>query len=138
MNSKLLQLLLVAFLVFVSADSDDLDSDSDESEENVFKTVKTTTGSIRGRLNQTLLIQRDYFAFKGIPFAKPPLRELRFKAPEPIEPWSTTLNAFQYAPACPQLDDEILFRDTREDCLYLNVFVPGTENLTQKNSVFQM
>lgn len=100
---------------------------SDEMNKNVYKTVQTNSGLIRGRLNQTLLQKKNYFAFKGIPFARPPLRELRFKAPEPVKPWSNTLDAFEYAPACPQLDNEIMFRDTREDCLHLNIFVPGEE-----------
>lgn len=107
-------------VIFISVNSYEMNKD-------VYKTVQTNNGLIRGRLNQTLLQKKNYFSFKGIPFARPPLRELRFKAPEPVKPWSNTLDAFEYAPACPQLDNEIMFRDTREDCLYLNIFVPGEE-----------
>lgn len=120
MNSKILRFCLVFTVISISVNCEDLKL-------NIYKTVQTNSGSVRGRLNQTLINQKNYFAFKGIPFAKPPIRQLRFKAPEPVEPWSNTLDAFEYAPACPQLDDEIMFRDTREDCLFLNIFVPGKE-----------
>lgn len=113
-----LRFCLAFTVIFISVNSDEMNK-------NVYKTVQTNSGLIRGRLNQTLLQKKNYFAFKGIPFARPPLRELRFKAPEPVKPWSNTLDAFEYAPACPQLDNEIMFRDTREDCLHLNIFVPG-------------
>ncbi|GFR21436.1 carboxylic ester hydrolase [Trichonephila clavata] len=40
--------------------------------------------------------------FLGIPFAKPPLGDLRFKKPLPLEPWSETLQANKTPPACVQ------------------------------------
>lgn len=42
-------------------------------------TVTTTIGSFRGRLALTMFDQRRYYAFKGMPYAEPPLGELRFK-----------------------------------------------------------
>lgn len=87
------------------------------------RTVKTNSGVIRGRLHETILKHQEYYGYKGIPFAKPPVNELRFKAPEPIKPWSGILDAFEYAPACPQHSWKVA--NTSEDCLYLNVFVPG-------------
>lgn len=93
--------------------------------ETIHKTVGTHSGPVRGRLDYSLWKQKYYFAFRGIPYAKPPVGKLRFKAPEPIEPWKTTIDTFEYAPACPQFDGEINFSDTKEDCLFLNIFVPG-------------
>lgn len=44
-----------------------------------FKIVKTTNGQIRGVRNTTLLNGVPFYAFKGIPYAKPPIDDLRFK-----------------------------------------------------------
>lgn len=90
------------------------------------RTVKTNSGVIRGRLHETILKHHEYYGYKGIPFATPPVNELRFKAPEPIKPWTGTLDAFEYPPACPQHHSwEVANSNTSEDCLFLNVFVPG-------------
>lgn len=109
-------------LFLVSASSDNFDS-------TIYKTVNTNSGSIRGRLNQTLLQEKQYFAFKGIPYAEPPIDQLRFKAPQQIEPWPNNIDAFEYGTACPQLDGDINFSETSEDCLFLNIFVPRGKSL---------
>lgn len=68
-------------------------------------------------------------AFLGVPFAEPPVGELRWRMPVP---WSgggahVTINATQFAPVCPQLPNTLTpFAETSEDCLYLNVYVPST------------
>lgn len=90
-----------------------------------YKTINTNSGPIRGRLNHTILKHQPFYAYRGIPFAKPPLRELRFKAPEPIDPWTSTFDAFEYGPPCPQHSHAVNYSDTNEDCLFLNIFVPG-------------
>ncbi|XP_050088425.1 juvenile hormone esterase [Anopheles aquasalis] len=65
-------------------------------------------------------------AFLGIPYAKPPIGELRFKAPEPFGKWSGERMAIADAPLCTQRDpyrrDEAI--SGTEDCLQLNVYVP--------------
>lgn len=69
------------------------------------------------------------FAWLGIPFASPPVGELRWRAPRPVEPWSGTLEALSHSSMCTQLlpfawlKPRIVFGD--EDCLYLNVWSPG-------------
>jgi len=68
-------------------------------------------------------------AFKGIPFAAAPVGPLRWKAPQPLKPWTGTLGARTFAPACVQ--DLTLPRafsaplDLSEDCLHLNVWTPA-------------
>lgn len=47
--------------------------------ENIYKTVEIKNGAVRGIMNKTILNQKDFYSFRGIPFAKPPLGELRFK-----------------------------------------------------------
>lgn len=60
-------------------------------------------------------------SYLGIPFAQPPLGELRFRPPKPLEnSWSEPLKAVSQPPKCVSLTGG------QEDCLYLNVFVPST------------
>ncbi|XP_055299062.1 esterase B1-like isoform X2 [Sitodiplosis mosellana] len=76
-------------------------------------------------MNETILHKKSYFAFRGIPFAKPPIGELRFKAPEPAKQWRPqTIDVFKYGKACSQLPYSDLHVDSSEDCLFVNVFVP--------------
>jgi len=59
--------------------------------------------------------------FRGIPFAAPPLRELRWKPPQAVTSWTGTRDASKYGPACTQPSVKAM---TSEDCLYLNVYAP--------------
>ncbi|XP_049838018.1 juvenile hormone esterase-like [Schistocerca gregaria] len=83
--------------------------------DDVFATVET--GALRGvvstSLNGTL-----YSKFVGIPFATPPLGDLRFRAPTPAASWTGTRDALTYGSRCPQSGRG------SEDCLYVNVYVP--------------
>ncbi|XP_041988351.1 juvenile hormone esterase-like isoform X2 [Aricia agestis] len=82
--------------------------------------VRTAQGFVKGRLHRGDV---TYFAFKGIPYARPPLGELRFKAPEPPESWSGIRDAGEHGPVCPQYNERLDRIDTgSEDCLYLNVY----------------
>src|SRR5262245_63227154 len=66
--------------------------------------------------------------FKGIPFAAPPVGELRWKAPQPVVPWTGVKNADTFGPQCMQTPypDGSPYAappaPTGEDCLYLNVY----------------
>jgi para-nitrobenzyl esterase len=70
----------------------------------------------------------------GLPFAKPPTGELRWRAPRPPDPWSGTREALSYGSSCPQFASRIGGVEAppgsvvgNEDCLYLNVFAPHFE-----------
>ncbi|XP_036141335.1 esterase E4 [Monomorium pharaonis] len=73
-----------------------------------------------------------YVAFRGIPYAKPPVGELRFKDPEPPEAWSGSRDASKYGNIAIQID--IMKQETvgDEDCLYLNVY---TADIVKKRPV---
>lgn len=67
--------------------------------------------------------------FKGIPYAKPPIGDLRFRAPQKPEPWVGTLDATQASAAAPQGQGITpLDNGMNEDCLYLNIASPQTDN----------
>ena len=68
-------------------------------------------------------------AFKGIPFAAPPVGALRWKNPQAVAPWSGVKRASAYAPSCMQDPSMLQFMQAppglSEDCLYLNVWTPA-------------
>nr|QIK02112.1 carboxylesterase 12 [Holotrichia parallela] len=87
----------------------------------------------QGKLKGDTRTNRDggvFYAFKNIPYAKPPVGKLRFKAPEPADGWEGVRDATKEIPSCPQLFSDV----GEEDCLYLNVYTPAlpAQNVTQK------
>ncbi|KAJ8302529.1 hypothetical protein KUTeg_018925 [Tegillarca granosa] len=97
--------------------------------------VNTKSGPIKGVITEHAM--GKLYTFFKIPFAKPPVGELRFKKPEPIEPWNDVIDGTQQMPSCSQpmgIFDTILPNtDVSEDCLFLNVYVPNS--LSIKKSV---
>jgi para-nitrobenzyl esterase len=81
-----------------------------------------------GRLEGALHASGTMKQFLGIPYAAPPVGELRWKAPVPPASWSGTRSATAYGHHCPQQDTSPLSAygtaGGQEDCLYLNVFTP--------------
>ncbi|XP_046751124.1 juvenile hormone esterase-like [Diprion similis] len=62
-----------------------------------------------------------FISFKGVPFAEPPVGELRFKDPQPKQAWTGVREALEDGPQCPQIDMFSQKIEGDEDCLYLNV-----------------
>ena len=60
--------------------------------------------------------------FLGIPFAAPPVGDLRWRPPAPVVPWLGVREAKQFGAACPQVASTVPSEE--EDCLYLNVWTP--------------
>jgi len=83
--------------------------------------VATDKGRVRGDVSS-----EGVRAFKGMPFAAPPIGANRWKAPQPVEPWTETRDATAFSHICPQMN--VLTKkydaDSDEDCLYLNVWTP--------------
>jgi para-nitrobenzyl esterase len=67
--------------------------------------------------------ENDLIVFKGIPFAAPPVGDLRWKAPQPVVKWDSILRADKFAPAPIQAWESASGKS--EDCLYLNVWTPA-------------
>lgn len=99
--------------------------------------IKIKSGSIRGIEKNGLII------FKGIPFAAPPLGDLRWKAPQPVKTWEDIKECTAFGPSPYQASpvpfmcwsEEYLIpkEPINEDCLYLNVWAP--KNTKKKKAV---
>ncbi|UYV70101.1 K02A2.6-like [Cordylochernes scorpioides] len=98
--------------------------------------VYTYFGEIRGTFVQTRKV--TVAAFLGIPYAKPPLGDLRFRRPIVIYPWFGVRNATDFPPSCMQFPGTTRGnwiprnRTVSEDCLYLNIWVPVTTDYSLK------
>lgn len=79
--------------------------------------VKVDGGSVQGTSEGGLTV------YKGIPFAAPPVGDLRWKAPQPVVPWQGVKQANQFAPGPIQGGNPPSGKS--EDCLYLNVWTPA-------------
>jgi len=84
--------------------------------------VRVDGGTVRGAAEHGVI------AFKGIPYAAPPVGALRWAPPQPVKPWTGVRPALHFGPDCAQLptpgDDAPLRTLPREDCLYVNVWRP--------------
>ncbi|XP_047004279.1 juvenile hormone esterase-like [Schistocerca americana] len=119
MHSVALLLIAVTFSTTVAADPR---RPTVQEGDDVF--VTTDNGVLRGVV-ATSLNGALYNQFRGIPFATPPLGDLRFRAPQPAPSWSGVRDALAFADVCVQPSyDGIQTIVGSEDCLYLNVFVP--------------
>jgi para-nitrobenzyl esterase len=91
-------------------------------------TVRTQQGRVHGKLINGGQVR----AFLGIPYAAPPVGDLRWKAPEPPARWQGVRDATHYGAHCMQgnIYDDMVFQDAgpSEDCLYLNVFTPAGDH----------
>jgi para-nitrobenzyl esterase len=92
--------------------------------------VQTNAGLVSG------VVQNGINVFKGIPFAAPPVGDLRWKAPQPVQPWTGIKNCDTFSASPMQASpapfsmwsEEFLIRKEpiSEDCLYLNVWTSST------------
>jgi len=80
--------------------------------------VRIRSGPITGEQREGVRV------FRGVPYAAPPVGDLRWRAPVPPQPWTQPRAMVEFAPGCPQKPDELFGgpKETSEDCLYLNVW----------------
>jgi len=87
--------------------------------------VATVSGSVQGTVEAS-----GVHSFKGIPYAAPPVGDLRFREPQPVVAWQGVRKAQAFGPRAMQLPiySDMKFRSdgVSEDCLYLNVWAPAT------------
>jgi para-nitrobenzyl esterase len=88
-------------------------------------TVKTEQGKAKGKTINDGKVN----AFLGLPYAAPPVGDLRWKAPEPPAKWKGERDATKFGAHCAQnhVFDDMVFQDAgpSEDCLFLNVYAPA-------------
>ena len=68
---------------------------------------------------------KEVHIYRGVPYAAPPVGDLRWKPPQPVEPWSGIREATVFSSMCPQGKASWVSGTIGEDCLYLNVFTPA-------------
>ncbi|GBN46299.1 Acetylcholinesterase-1 [Araneus ventricosus] len=134
----LLFALSILACVKCQTDSDTFDDPDAFGPDDLDDGVKTKSGKIIGKITQ-------YYgglgrAFLGVPYAKPPVGELRFKKPEAVEQWSDDLIADTMPPACVQHSrTDVPWYDSdpgqSEDCLYMNIWMPRGKFLKKKFAV---
>ncbi|GMR57063.1 hypothetical protein PMAYCL1PPCAC_27258 [Pristionchus mayeri] len=88
--------------------------------------ITTRDGKVQGR---RLINETDFKAdaFLGVPFAQPPVGDLRFRKPVPPKKWSGIRECFKQPKGSVQIPDYLVDKNwpSSEDCLYLNVFCPA-------------
>jgi para-nitrobenzyl esterase len=91
--------------------------------------IKVEGGRLRG------VVDHGVIAFKGVPYASPPIGNRRFAPPFPVEPWTGVRDATEFAEPSLQAGFDIIdgtpaISETHvvgsEDCLYLNIYTPDT------------
>jgi para-nitrobenzyl esterase len=96
-------------------------------------TVKTEQGTARGKAINDGKVR----AFLGLPYAAPPVGDLRWRAPQPPASWTGERDATKYGAHCAhnQVFDDMVFQDgeASEDCLFLNIYAPA--NATSKSKL---
>jgi para-nitrobenzyl esterase len=121
-----LLMLLVSFFVMITI----LMSCSVTSGTEIRKIVKTESGLVSGIPG----IDTSIMVFKGIPFAAPPVGDLRWKAPQPPIPWKGVRMANEYCKPCiqnltlsnlPWTEEYMPQSESDEDCLSLNIWTPA-------------
>ena len=91
-------------------------------------TVKTDLGKVHGKTINDGKVK----AFLGLPYAAPPVGDLRWKAPQPAAKWKGERDATKYGAHCAQgrVFEDMVFQDAApsEDCLFLNVYAARRRN----------
>ncbi len=90
-------------------------------------TVKTEHGKLHGKSSTDGSVR----TFLGVPYAAPPVGDLRWKAPQPAAKWKGTREATSFGSRCmqPTIYKDMIFRDPgiSEDCLTLNIWTPAKD-----------
>ena len=115
--------------------------------------VETKYGKIIGKTRHFLSEDghiKYVNTFLGVPYASPPIKDLRFQPPKPPHSWKPEIyNATSFKFVCAQSQSKYFLnsirlawpgftweKDSSEDCLYLNIFAPGRENATNSSPLY--
>jgi para-nitrobenzyl esterase len=116
---------LILSLIFISSTA--LYAQKAEVKKNV---VAVSEGYLEGKA-----LKSGVIVFKGVPYATPPLGNLRWKAPVPMSKWDGVRSAFEFGPR-PMQKSNIMYefrsKKISEDCLYLNIWSPTLQRSNLK------
>lgn len=120
----------IAILILLVTASCSTISNFNETDKDIV--VKSQSGNYLG------VEATDLYVFKGIPYAEPPVGDLRWRAPRDVEYLDAIIDATEFKNECVQPKDNssIFNRNLStgdEDCLYLNIYVPKNQNSLNKN-----
>jgi carboxylesterase type B len=96
--------------------------------------VTVSNGKLRGKSGKNIH-NGQFYSFQGIPYAKPPVGSLRFKAPQPPEPWRGIRDATQEGSDCISRTPVLDTVRGGEDCLTLNVYTPSLPKQNDRNNL---
>ena len=123
MRFKRLFPLFAALLIFAAAAIPVAGCGEKPSRTTTMQVPVLKSGPISGQL------QDGVWTYLGIPYAAPPVGELRWREPQPVTPWEDVRSCTSYGPACPQPESDFSglmdVGQASEDCLYLNVWTPA-------------
>ncbi len=87
-------------------------------------TIIISKGKIKG------IQESNCQCFRGIPYAKPPTGDLRFREPQPMDPWDEIKDATRFGAIPPQNEPDTppIGQEENEDCLYLNIWTPAADD----------
>ena len=111
-----------------------------KNKELIDPVVQTQSGYVKGVVNDS----NNVVVFKGIPYAAPPVGDLRWREPQPVTPWQGVRDASKFGPSAiqvkagsrlPWTKEFMVQNEISEDCLYLNVWTPAKTN-SDKLAVF--
>ena len=124
--------LLTGLLCGTAVSAAETEADSAEAASLAADTPVSVTG---GQITGVASEDGETLIYKGIPFAAPPVGDLRWKAPQPVEPWDGVKACDTFPKIC--LQSDVAYGDFQpefysdpypemsEDCLYLNVWTPA-------------
>jgi para-nitrobenzyl esterase len=122
-----IQTIAVLVLLVAAMEVDTAGSLQTAAAPQTFPIVRVETGDLQG------VIDDGVASFKGIPFAAPPVGELRWRPPQPAVPWTGVRQAAEFGADCmqgrfgpPPPPDSPAPRPPSEDCLFLNVWRPAS------------
>ena len=131
----MLRTVTVAFTtVLLAACGADKSAEAPATSTTIGEVVRTKHGAVRGT-TVTELEKVTAFIYRGIPYAAPPVGDLRWKAPQPVAAWEGERDATQWPNRCPQGQSSMgTGSSISEDCLYLNV-VTAAKSADEKRPV---